>query len=181
MSKVKAIERLKWADRLLTVIFTVSFFVTLIFYLVEEFTCSNPYDIKFIIAVSLAAGNVVLTLASFIILFKIKQRFRVKYFGTVSAEDRKISENLIKRIHCVETANYPFLDDERYDISVKSLNNILNKLAKGNKVYKEWSKSCFNICELIDNSSDKDDSSNAKFNKFMWDLHDLLDRNITDI
>lgn len=127
------------------------------------------------------AGNVVLTLASFIILFKIKQRFRVKYFGTVSAEDRKISENLIKRIHCVETANYPFLDDERYDISVKSLNNILNKLAKGNKVYKEWSKSCFNICELIDNSSDKDDSSNAEFNKFMWDLHDLLDRNITDI
>lgn len=116
-----------------------------------------------------------------ITLFETKRKkILKKYYGIVSEEDKLIAKQLLEEIDVLDN-EYDFFDLFRFDKEYSVVKQCLNSIIKGEKVYKGLSDIIFDINNEIKNNNIDNNYSDIKYNKYIEDFCNLIERNNVDI
>ena len=116
-----------------------------------------------------------------IALFEKKRNEIIKkYYGIVLEEDKLIAKQLLEEIDVLDY-EYDFYDKFKFDEEEVVVKQCLKLVVKGKKVYKGLSDIIFDINNEIKNNNIDNKYSDIKYNKYIENFCNLIERNNVDI
>ena len=158
----------------------VLFDIGLLIYFVATVLNANKFDLPVIIACSVFVISIILGMLG-INLFEIKRKKIIKkYYGIVLEEDKLIAKQLLEEIDVLDN-EYDFFDLFHFDEEYSVVKQCLNLIIRGKKVYKGLSDIIFDINNEIKNNNIDNKYSDIKYNKYIENFCNLIERNNVDI
>lgn len=159
---------------------TILYVIGLLIYVVATVLNANKFDLPVIIACSVFVISIILGMLG-ITLFEIKRKKIIKkYYGIVLEEDKLIAKQLLEEIDVLAN-EYDFFDKFKFDEEEVVVKQCLKFVVKGKKVYKGLSDIIFDINNEIKNNNIDNKYSDIKYNKYIENFCNLIERNNVDI
>ena len=156
------------------------YYIGLLIYFVATVLNANKFDLPVIIACSVFVISIILGMLG-ITLFEIKRKKIInKYYGIVLEEDKLIAKQLLEEIDVLDN-EYDFFDKFKFDEEEVVVEQCLKLVVKGKKVYKGLSDIIFDINNEIKNNNIDNKYSDIKYNKYIENFCNLIERNNVDI
>lgn len=154
--------------------------IGLLIYFVATVLNANKFDLPVIIACSVFVISIILGMLG-ITLFEIKRKKIIKkYYGIVLEKDKLIAKQLLEEIDVLDN-EYDFFDKFKFDEEEVVVEQCLKLVVKGKKVYKGLSDIIFDINNEIKNNNIDNKYSDIKYNKYIENFCNLIERNNVDI
>lgn len=158
----------------------ILYVIGLLIYLVATVINANKFDLPVIIACSVFVISIILGMLG-PTLFEIKRKKIIKkYYGIVLEEDKLIAKQLLEEIDVLDN-EYDFFDKFKFDEEEVVIEQCLKLVVKGEKVYKGLSDIIFDINNEIKNNNIDNKYSDIKYNKYIENFCNLIERNNVDI
>ena len=158
----------------------ILYVIGLLIYFVATVLNANKFDLPVIIACSVFVISIILGMLG-ITLFEIKRKKIIKkYYGIVLEEDKLIAKQLLEEIDVLDN-EYDFYDKFKFDEEEVVVEQCLKLVVKGKKVYKGLSDIIFDINNEIKNNNIDNKYSDIKYNKYIENFCNLIERNNVDI
>lgn len=159
---------------LLTSMIALSFLVISIFR-------KDTLGYKLIIPFIIFGLDVIISLLFFTVHDIKRENIIKKYYGQVTEKDKQLAKKLLKKVSIVDKNEYDFFDLFRYSVEDLPVNQVLKLLMKGKKVYIGFYISIKEIEQelLLNNANDK--YNDVEFNNYIFELIELLERNLCDL
>mgnify|MGYP003291641654 FL=1 len=158
----------------------ILYVIGLLIYVVATVSNANKFDLPVIIACSVFVISIILSMLG-ITLFEIKRKKIIKkYYGIVLEEDKLIAKQLLEEIDVLDN-EYDFFDKFKFDEEEVVVKQCLKLVVKGKKVYKGLSDIIFDINNEIKNNNIDNKYSDIKYNKYIENFCNLIERNNVDI
>lgn len=158
----------------------ILYVIGLLVYVVATVLNANKFDLPVIIACSVFVISIILGMLG-ITLFEIKRKKIIKkYYGIVLEEDKLIAKQLLEEIDVLDN-EYDFYDKFKFDEEEVVVEQCLKLVVKGKKVYKGLSDIIFDINNEIKNNNIDNKYSDIKYNKYIENFCNLIERNNVDI
>ena len=158
----------------------ILYVIGLLIYVVATVLNANKFDLPVIIACSVFVISIILGMLG-LTLFEIKRKKIIKkYYGIVLEEDKLIAKQLLEEIDVLDN-EYDFFDKFKFDEEEVVVEQCLKLVVKGKKVYKGLSDIIFDINNEIKNNNIDNKYSDIKYNKYIEDFCNLIERNNVDI
>lgn len=158
----------------------ILYVIGLLIYVVATVLNANKFDLPVIIACSVFVISIILGMLG-ITLFEIKRKKIIKkYYGIVLEEDKLIAKHLLEEIDVLDN-EYDFYDKFKFDEEEVVVKQCLKLVVKGKKVYKGLSDIIFDINNEIKNNNIDNKYSDIKYNKYIENFCNLIERNNVDI
>lgn len=158
----------------------ILYIIGLLIYVVATVLNANKFDLPVIIACSVFVISIILGMLG-ITLFEIKRKKIIKkYYGIVLEEDKLIAKQLLEEIDVLDN-EYDFFDKFKFDEEEVVVKQCLKLVVKGKKVYKGLSDIIFDINNEIKNNNIDNKYSDIKYNKYIENFCNLIERNNVDI
>ena len=101
-------------------------------------------------------------------------------FDTVSEEDKLLAKELLGKVRILDRCEYDFYSIFRFDLDDVGIEQSLNLLAKGKRIYVD----IFNTLKMIEQELLTNNADNKyndlEINKYISDIANLLERNLCD-
>lgn len=154
--------------------------IGLLIYFVATVLNANKFDLPVIIACSVFVISIIMGMLG-ITLFEIKRKKIIKkYYGIVLEKDKLIAKQLLEEIDVLDN-EYDFFDKFKFDEEEVVVEQCLKLVVKGKKVYKGLSDIIFDINNEIKNNNIDNKYSDIKYNKYIENFCNLIERNNVDI
>jgi hypothetical protein len=158
----------------------ILYVIGLLIYLVATVLNANKFDLPVIIACAVFVISIILGMLG-LTLFQIKRKKIIKkYYGIVLEEDKLIAKQLLEEIDVLDN-EYDFYDKFKFDEEKVVVEQCLKLVVKGKKVYKGLSDIIFDINNEIKNNNIDNKYSDIKYNKYIENFCNLIERNNVDI
>lgn len=158
----------------------ILYVIGLLIYVVATVLNANKFDLPVIIACSVFVISIILGMLG-LTLFEIKRKKIIKkYYGIVLEEDKLIAKQLLEEIDVLAN-EYDFFDKFKFDEEDVVVEQCLKLVVKGKKVYKGLSDIIFDINNKIKNNNIDNKYSDIKYNKYIENFCNLIERNNVDI
>lgn len=158
----------------------ILYIIGLLIYVVATVLNANKFDLPVIIACSVFVISIILGMLG-LTLFEIKRKKIIKkYYGIVLEEDKLIAKQLLEEIDVLDN-EYDFFDKFKFDEEEVVVEQCLKLVVKGKKVYKGLSDIIFDINNEIKNNNIDNKYSDIKYNKYIENFCNLIERNNVDI
>lgn len=158
----------------------ILYVIGLLIYVVATVLNANKFDLPVIIACSVFVISIILGMLG-LTLFEIKRKKIIKkYYGIVLEEDKLIAKQLLEEIDVLDN-EYDFYDKFKFDEEKVVVEQCLKLVIKGKKVYKGLSDIIFDINNEIKNNNIDNKYSDIKYNNYIEDFCNLIERNNVDI
>lgn len=158
----------------------ILYVIGLLIYFVATVLNAYKFDLPVIIACSVFVISIILCMLG-ITLFEIKRKKIIKkYYGIVLEEDKLIAKQLLEEIDVLDN-EYDFYDKFKFDEEKVVVKQCLKLVVKGKKVYKGLSDIIFDINNEIKNNNIDNKYSDIKYNKYIENFCNLIERNNVDI
>ena len=158
----------------------ILYVIGLLVYFVATVLNANKFDLPVIIACSVFVISIILGMLG-LTLFQIKRKKIIKkYYGIVLEEDKLIAKQLLEEIDVLDN-EYDFYDKFKFDEEEVVVKQCLKLVVKGKKVYKGLSDIIFDINNEIKNNNIDNKYSDIKYNKYIENFCNLIERNNVDI
>lgn len=158
----------------------ILYIIGLLIYVVATVLNANKFDLPVIIACSVFVISIILGMLG-LTLFEIKRKKIIKkYYGIVLEEDKLIAKQLLEEIDVLDN-EYDFYDKFKFDEEEVVVKQCLKLVVKGKKVYKGLSDIIFDINNEIKNNNIDNKYSDIKYNKYIENFCNLIERNNVDI
>lgn len=141
---------------------------------------ANKFDLPVIIACSVFVFSVIIIMSGIILFEKKRNEIIKKYYGIVLEEDKLIAKQLLEEIDVLDN-EYDFYDKFKFDEEKVVVEQCLKLVVKGKKVYKGLSDIIFDINNEIKNNNIDNKYSDIKYNKYIENFCNLIERNNVDI
>lgn len=158
----------------------ILYVIGLLIYFVVTVLNANKFDLAVIIACSVFVISIILGMLG-IALFEIKRKKIIKkYYGIVLEEDKLIAKQLLEEIDVLDN-EYDFYNKFKLDEEEVVVEQCLKLVVKGKKVYKGLSDVIFAINKEIKTNNENNKYSDIKYNMYIEDFCNLVERNNVDI
>lgn len=158
----------------------ILYVIGLLIYFVATVLNANKFDLPVIIACSVFVISIILGMLG-LTLFEIKRKKIIKkYYGIVLEEDKLIAKQLLEEIDVLDN-EYDFFDKFKFDEEEVVVEQCLKLVVKGKKVYKGLGDIIFDINNEIKNNNIDNKYSDFKYNKYIENFCNLIERNNVDI
>ena len=158
----------------------ILYVIGLLIYVVATVLNANKFDLPVIIACSVFVISIILGMLG-LTLFEIKRKKIIKkYYGIVLEDDKLIAKQLLEEIDVLDN-EYDFYDKFKFDEEKVVVEQCLKLVVKGKKVYKGLSDIIFDINNEIKNNNIDNKYSDIKYNKYIENFCNLIERNNVDI
>ena len=158
----------------------ILYVIGLLIYVVATVLNANKFDLPVIIACSVFVISILLGMLG-LTIFEIKRKKIIKkYYGIVLEEDKLIAKQLLEEIDVLDN-EYDFFDKFKFDEEKVVVEQCLKLVVKGKKVYKGLSDIIFDINNEIKNNNIDNKYSDIKYNKYIENFCNLIERNNVDI
>lgn len=154
--------------------------IGLLIYFVATVLNANKFDLAVIIACSVFVFSVIIIMLGITLFEKKRNEIIKKYYGIVLEEDKLIAKQLLEEIDVLDN-EYDFFDKFKFDEEVVVVEQCLKLVVKGKKVYKGLSDIIFDINNEIKNNNIDNKYSDIKYNKYIENFCNLIERNNVDI
>lgn len=141
---------------------------------------ANKFDLPVIIACSVFVFSVIIIMLGITLFEKKRNEIIKKYYGIVLEEDKIIAKQLLEEIDVLDN-EYDFYDKFKFDEEKVVVKQCLKLVVKGKKVYKGLSDIIFDINNEIKNNNIDNKYSDIKYNKYIENFCNLIERNNVDI
>ena len=141
---------------------------------------ANKFDLPVIIACSVFVFSVIIIMLGITLFEKKRNEIIKKYYGIVLEEDKLIAKQLLEEIDVLDN-EYDFFDKFKFDEEEMGVKQCLKLVVKGKKVYKGLSDIIFDINNEIKNNNIDNKYSDIKYNKYIENFCNLIERNNVDI
>lgn len=141
---------------------------------------ANKFDLPVIIACSVFVFLVIIIMLGITLFEKKRNEIIKKYYGIVLEEDKLIAKQLLEEIDVLDN-EYDFYDKFKFDEEEVVVKQCLKLVVKGKKVYKGLSDIIFDINNEIKNNNIDNRYSDIKYNKYIENFCNLIERNNVDI
>ncbi len=141
---------------------------------------ANKFDLHVIIVCSVFVFSVIIIMSGITLFEKKRNEIIKKYYGIVLEEDKLIAKQLLEEIDVLDN-KYDFYDKFKFDKEEVVVEQCLKLVVKGKKVYKGLSDIIFNINNEIKNNNIDNKYSDIKYNKYIENFCNLIERNNVDI
>ena len=141
---------------------------------------ANKFDLPVIIACSVFVFSVIIIMLGITLFEKKRNEIIKKYYGIVLEEDKLIAKQLLEEIDVLDN-EYDFFDKFKFDGEKVVVEQCLKLIVKGKKVYKGLSYIIFDINNEIKNNNIDNKYSDIKYNKYIENFCNLIERNNVDI
>ena len=155
---------------------------TIVLFAYTLITVSNAtkFDLPVIIACSVFVFSVIINMSGIALFEKKRNEIIKKYYGIVLEEDKLIAKQLLEEIDVLDN-EYDFYDKFKFDEEEVVVKQCLKLVVKGKKVYKGLSDIIFDINNEIKNNNIDNKYSDIKYNKYIENFCNLIERNNVDI
>lgn len=155
---------------------------TIVLFAYTLITVSNAtkFDLPVIIACSVFVFSVIIIMSGIALFEKKRNEIIKKYYGIVLEEDKLIAKQLLEEIDVLDN-EYDFYDKFKFDEEEVVVKQCLKLVVKGKKVYKGLSDIIFDINNEIKNNNIDNKYSDIKYNKYIENFCNLIERNNVDI
>ena len=158
----------------------ILYVIGLLIYVVATVLNANKFDLPVIIACSVFVISIILGMLG-LTLFDIKRKKIIKkYYGIVLEEDKLIAKQLLEEIDVLDN-EYDFFDKFKFDEEDVVVEQCLKLVVKGKKVHKGLSDIIFDINNEIKNNNIDNKYGDIKYNKYIENFCNLIERNNVDI
>ncbi len=158
----------------------ILYVIILLIYLISTTLKADKFNITVIVACSIF----IISIIAFIVgasLFEAKRKKIIeKYYGVVSEEDKLIAKQLLEEIDILNN-EYDFFALFHFDEEYSVVKQCLKLIIKGQKIYKDLSDVIFAINTEIKTNNVNNKYSDIKYNKYIEDFCNLVERNNVDI
>lgn len=158
----------------------VLYVIGLLIYFVATVLNANKFDLPVIIACSVFVFSVIIIMLGITLFEKKRNEIIKKYYGIVLEEDKLIAKQLLEEIDVLAN-EYDFFDKFKFDEEEVVVKQCLKLVIKGKKVYKGLSDIIFDINNEIKNNNIDNKYSDIKYNKYIENFCNLIERNNVDI
>lgn len=141
---------------------------------------ANKFDLPVITACSVFVFSVIIIMLGITLFEKKRNEIIKKYYGIVLEEDKLIAKQLLEEIDVLDN-KYDFYDKFKFDEEEVVVKQCLKLVVKGKKVYKGLSDIIFDINNEIKNNNIDNKYSDIKYNKYIENFCNLIERNNVDI
>lgn len=141
---------------------------------------ANKFDLPVIIACSVFVFSVIIIMSGITLFEKKRNEIIKKYYGIVLEEDKLIAKQLLEEIDVLDN-EYDFYDKFKFEEEKLVVKQCLKLVVKGKKVYKGLSDIIFDINNEIKNNNIDNKYSDIKYNKYIENFCNLIERNNVDI
>lgn len=141
---------------------------------------ANKFDLPVIIACSVFVFSVIIIMLGITLFEKKRNEIIKKYYGIVLEEDKLIAKQLLEEIDVLDN-KYDFYAKFKFDEEEVVVKQCLKLVVKGKKVYKGLSDIIFDINNEIKNNNIDNRYSDIKYNKYIENFCNLIERNNVDI
>ena len=155
---------------------------TIVLFAYTLITVSNAtkFDLPVIIACSVFVFSVIIIMSGIALFEKKRNEIIKKYYGIVLEEDKLIAKQFLEEIDVLDN-EYDFFDKFKFDEEEVVVKQCLKLVVKGKKVYKGLSDIIFDINNEIKNNNIDNKYSDIKYNKYIENFCNLIERNNVDI
>lgn len=154
--------------------------IVLVAYTLITVSNANKFDLPVIIACSVFVFSVIIIMSGITLFEKKRNEIIMKYYGIVLEEDKLIAKQLLEEIDVLDN-EYDFFDKFKFDGEKVVVEQCLKLVVKGKKVYKGLSDIIFDINNEIKNNNIDNKYSDIKYNKYIENFCNLIERNNVDI
>lgn len=158
----------------------ILYVIGLLIYVVATVLNVDKFDLPVIIACSIFVISILIGMLGLTLFETKRKKIIKKYYGIVSEADKLIVKQLLEEIDVLDN-EYDFFDLFRFDEEYSVVKQCLNLIIKGKKVYRGLSNIIFDINNEIKNNNIDNKYNDIKYNKYIEDFCNLIERNNVDI
>ena len=153
--------------------------MSILIYMIITFWRKDEFDL-FSIVYSLFILVIIIFILGTIVFENKRKKIIKKYYGAVSEEDKLTAKKLLEEIDILNN-DYDFFNKFHFDEEYSVIKQCLNLIIKGKKIHKSLSNIIFNINNEIKNNNEDNKYSDIKYNKYIEDCCNLIERNNVEI
>ena len=158
----------------------ILYVIGLLIYVVAKVLNEDKFDLPVIIACSVFVISIIIGMLGLTLFETKRNKIIKKYYGTVSESDKIIAKQLLEEMDVLDN-EYDFFDLFHFDEEYSVVKQCLNLIIRGKKVYKGLSNIIFDINKEIKNNNIDNKYSDIKYNKYIEDFCNLIERNNIDL